>query len=67
MTQGKAYLTGANIHLPIYEAHYLHINGFFPMDHLSLLKFANVIAAVLWVGGGFTIILAALRPMPRLA
>lgn len=29
------------------------------MDYLSLLKFAHVIAAVLWVGGGFTIILAS--------
>jgi uncharacterized membrane protein len=28
------------------------------MDLISLLKFAHVIAAVLWVGGGFTMILA---------
>jgi uncharacterized membrane protein len=30
------------------------------MDLISLLKFAHVLAAVLWVGGGFTVILAGL-------
>jgi uncharacterized membrane protein len=30
------------------------------MDLTSLLKFAHVLAAVLWVGGGFTVILAGL-------
>jgi uncharacterized membrane protein len=30
------------------------------MDFSSLLKFAHVFAAVLWVGGGFTIILASM-------
>jgi uncharacterized membrane protein len=30
----------------------------FPMDLTSLLKFAHVLAAVLWVGGGFTVIIA---------
>jgi uncharacterized membrane protein len=32
----------------------------FPMDLTSLLKFAHVFAAVLWVGGGFTMIVAGL-------
>ena len=30
------------------------------MDFASLLKFAHVLAAVLWVGGGFTIIIAGI-------
>ena len=30
------------------------------MDLSSLLKFAHVLAAVLWVGGGFTMIMAGM-------
>jgi uncharacterized membrane protein len=32
----------------------------FPMDFATTLKFAHVLAAVLWVGGGFTIIFAGI-------
>jgi hypothetical protein len=32
----------------------------FPMDFATLLKFAHVFAAILWVGGGFTVIIAGI-------
>jgi uncharacterized membrane protein len=32
----------------------------FPMDLATILKFAHVLAAVLWVGGGFTTIIASI-------
>jgi uncharacterized membrane protein len=32
----------------------------FPMDLSTLLKFVHVTAAILWVGGGFTLILAGI-------
>jgi uncharacterized membrane protein len=32
----------------------------FPMDFATTLKFAHVLAAVLWVGGGFTTIIAGI-------
>jgi uncharacterized membrane protein len=32
----------------------------FPMDFATTLKFTHVLAAILWVGGGFTVILAGI-------